>query len=84
MNKTLSSRHEEEIQKIKSSMTCHKNFKCLDSGFCKICQVTDIGMEDHVKCLSDEANTCLYAVSFGYSFFCRCPLRLFAAKKLGK
>jgi hypothetical protein len=39
------------------------------------CRGRRYGVGDLVECQSDRGNQCKYALSFGYSFFCRHPER---------
>ena len=42
-----------------------------------------VGLEGLVECL--EGNPfCEFSLSFGYSWFCQCPIRVYVAKELGK
>ena len=68
---------EQQIQEIMNSIECSKNFKCYRAGFTAACRVKDIGVESLLECLEPNPQTCQYALSFGYSYFCQCPLQLF-------
>ncbi len=80
----MQQRHEKQIQKIMSEMECRKDFECYKSGFENMSKVNDIGLEGFVECLKENAQECELSVSFGYSWFCRCPLRIYVAKTLNK
>jgi len=59
---------------IKQTTKCRKNFSCL-SGERPFCTV-ELCIENEIhfiKCAGNES--CIYRVSFGYSYVCICPVR---------
>jgi len=72
----------EKIEQIIGKMQCPKGFKCAESGFKNICRADDPGMDDYLLCLEKNPVACNFIVPYGSSFYCRCPLRIFLAKKL--
>ena len=76
--------HEQEIEKIISQTSCPKGFTCYKKGFHSLCKAKDVGLESHVQCLDSNSNGCAFSVRYGYSYYCRCPLRVYVAKNLGK
>jgi hypothetical protein len=83
MKETLDKNQKAKAEEIKASISCEKNFECLNSNFSKISQAKDIGLDEYVKCLAEKPDKCNYSLTFGYSYLCRCPMRIFAAKSLG-
>ncbi len=73
-----------EIEEILRQMECKRDFQCYKNGFRDICDIKDIGLPDSVECLSKTSRNCEYSVAFGDSAFCKCPLRVYIAKKFGK
>jgi len=73
----------EEVKSIIGSTKCSKDFNCLKSGFSDIRPVEDIGLPCYVKCLECELGSCDFAVQFGGSVFCKCPVRVHIAKEFG-
>lgn len=73
-----------EVEKIIEGMTCPKDFICYRSGFTVLCKAKDIGIESFIECQEEDAPQCVFSFSFGYTYLCRCPLRIYIAKKLGK
>lgn len=76
--------HRKSIQEIIGGMTCPKDFECCESDFANVCKAKDFGVEKFLKCLEENPRKCEFSMSFGYAFFCQCPLRVYIAKKLNK
>ena len=73
-----------QIKGIMADFKCPKDFICYKSGFKKLCKAKDIGLEEFLECLEENPWECVFSLSFGYSHLCRCPLRIYIAKKLKK
>jgi hypothetical protein len=41
-------------------------------------------MDSFLKCLEENPQQCEFAMSFGYSYLCKCPLRVNIAKRFNK
>ena len=80
----MKSSRNKELKEIIGGMKCPKDFKCYRSGFKNLCKAKDIGIESHLECLEDDPYECNFSISFGYSFVCRCPLRVYIAKEIEK
>jgi hypothetical protein len=76
--------YKREIEEIIGAMECPKDFLCYKSGLENLCKAKDIGVESLLECLEKEPQDCNFSISFGYSYFCQCPLRIYLAKKLSK
>jgi len=74
--------HKRQIEEIIGGMKCPRDFKCCEGGFANVCKAKDIGIESFLECLEENPQTCKFALSFGYSYLCQCPLRVYIAKKL--
>ena len=61
-----------------------KNCKCYEPGIGVRCKAKDIGIEWFVQCLDEEPYECAFSVSYARAHYCRCPLRVYIAKKFGK
>ena len=73
-----------KIEEIMAGMKCPNNFKCAESGFEHLCRAKDFGLEKYLECHEEKPSACSFALSFGYSHLCICPLRVYLAKKLKK
>ncbi len=80
----LTQEQTEQIEEIMSSMDCPKGFQCYESGFANICRAAHRGLEMYADCCDVGNATCEFRVPFGYGAFCRCPLRVFIAKRMKK
>jgi len=77
--------HKKEIERIIGQMQCSKDFECYTSGFETLCKAEDVGMESHLACLEERPFECKFSVGFlGDRYYCKCPLRVYIAKKLKK
>ncbi len=74
----------QEIKKIIDGMQCPKHFRCAESGFASLCKAVDIGLNKLLECHEETPQDCPFAISFGYSYLCQCPLRVYIAKTLKK
>ena len=80
MNKKLG----KQMAEIIGKMECRKGFKCCEEDFTNVCKAKDVGMDSFLKCLEENPQQCEFAMSFGYSYLCKCPLRINIARKLNK
>jgi len=73
---------EKSIEEIAGQVQCPKGFECVKSEFEKLCKARDIHLSDYVECLEDNPADCTLSISFGYSHYCHCALRVHLCKKL--
>lgn len=73
-----------KLENIIGGLKCPKNFRCYKSKYKDLCKAKDIGMESFLICLDKDPHKCEFSFSFGYKYFCKCPLRVFIAKELKK
>lgn len=77
-------KHQKDIERIITDIECPKDFVCYQSEFEHVCKAKDIGLENYLDCLGEATSTmlCPFSLSFGNSYMCRCPLRVYLAKNL--
>ena len=81
----MNDRIRRELAEISSAIECSRNFACVKNGFEDVCEARDIGLEHNLICLDKQAcQECGFGHSVGIAHFCRCPVRVYAAKTLGK
>lgn len=84
---TMTEEDVKRIQEIKDGMQCPKDFTCAAHGFENLCKVRDFGDEHSLQCLEEVSPPCPFAGVYEFGFqmrFCRCPLRVYVKKNLGK
>jgi hypothetical protein len=78
----------DKIREIIDDLQCPKDFECYKQRFEGICQVKDVGLDSIVECIETSpngcGNTCSFHISYGHSHYCKCPLRVYIAKRLNK
>jgi hypothetical protein len=80
----LESNQKKDIEDIISHIQCRKGFSCYRSGFADLCQARDIGLESFVECLEEDPRACPFVIPFASKHLCRCRLRIYIAKQLGR
>jgi hypothetical protein len=70
-----------EIEEIIGGLQCPKGFLCYESGLKTLCKAQDIGMGQALLCLEKDAETCSFSLPFGHTRYCKCPLRVYIAKR---
>ncbi len=80
----MEAHHKEALEKLASGIECPRNNMCAESGFEVFGKARDRGLEGYLECMDDFAPRCKFAVHFGSGYYCRCPVRVYAGKKLGK
>ena len=76
--------YKKEIEKIIGGMTCPKDFRCYKSKFKSICKAEFAKGESLLVCLEENPPECIFSLFYATRYYCRCPLREYIAKKLGK
>ena len=67
-----------KMQEITTQFPCQSKYKCYNSSLTDLSRVKKYGAEDLVQCLEkDLPKKCGHSFSFGYKYFCKCPLRLY-------
>ena len=77
----MNEEEKKKIEEILEGLKCPKDFRCAQSGFERLCKARDIGLKSLLDCLEENPATCKFALSFGYGYFCQCPIRVYLAKK---
>ncbi|MHA2428698.1 MAG: hypothetical protein ACXADB_11810 [Candidatus Hermodarchaeia archaeon] len=73
---------QEHVQRIQDLIKdCPRDRKVSKLGFEIPCKAKYIGLESHFECLEKDF-TCRFSLSFGYDYFCICPVRVTIAKEL--
>ncbi len=73
-----------KIEEIIGQMECPKDFRCARNGFETLCEAKDCGVAGLIYCLEDNPMLCKFALPFGFTYVCRCPLRAIIARKIAR
>ncbi len=73
----------EKAKQILGNLKCERGLNCVNSGLEGICKARDIGLKTFLVCLEEDPS-CIFSLSFGGEFFCKCPVRVYIGKELGK
>jgi hypothetical protein len=73
-----------KIKEIIGETQCPHELCCLETGFDKVCKTREVGLEQYIECLEEDASHCSFSASYGNSQYCSCPLRVYICKKLKK
>jgi hypothetical protein len=74
----------QKIEEMIGHMQCPKDFNCAKNGLTGLCKARDFGLYSYLECLEDSPSQCTFALPFGNTYFCECPLRVYIEKKLKK
>jgi hypothetical protein len=61
---------------------CTKAIKCIDTDFMDVAPVRSVAACELLECYTDRARTCRFALPFGSTYFCRCPVRAYLFREL--
>ena len=85
MHSPMDKQTKHQLAELVNSTECTRDFACVKSGFESECEARDIGLDHNLICLDKQAcQECGFGHSVGIAHFCRCPVRVYAAKALGK
>ena len=86
----LSHEKNQKLKELMAKMECKKDFECYKHKFENFCDGKLVG-EQFVKCerssfecSEKKFQSCDFSVSFGYGFFCSCPIRIYVAKNFNQ
>lgn len=74
----------QKIEEIIGQMSCPKDFRCAENGFENLCLAEDHGLKENLVCYEEKPRECVFAFRYACSYLCRCPLRIYLARELGK
>ena len=75
---------EEQIKKLMNEIECPFDFNCYKTGFTSIHKILkDMpSLESYVETSEQPPPLeCFYSLSFGNTYFCKCPLALYVIKQ---
>jgi hypothetical protein len=78
MEQDLGKKINENIEKFE----CPKGFSCCTEGFETLCKARDVGKQTFLECLEPNPRECPFSKLLAAWYICKCPLRIYIAKKL--
>jgi len=73
--------YDKEIEEIIGGLECPKDFQCCKPDIKALCKARDIGLETFLVCLEEQPLECVFALPFGGAYYCKCPLRVYIARR---
>ena len=73
----------EKAEHMLGALKCGKGFTCIRRGVEVLCKATDIGVEGSLEWLEGD-KSCIFSIPFGSCLSCKCPIRIYIKKELGK
>jgi hypothetical protein len=72
-----------DVSELMGPLICEKDFQCCMSGLEDLCKAKSVGGGSYLVCLQKYPTKCPF-ISIKHGYMCRCPLRIYLAKKLKK
>jgi hypothetical protein len=76
--------HRRELQRIAEDVYCPKLLQCYYTGLEILCKARDIGLQSLVECLEEYPDKCPFSLSVPGFRLCKCQVRVYIAKNIGK
>jgi hypothetical protein len=76
--------HRTQIEEIISGIECPKDFECYKSGFEDLSKIEIFRDGELVECLEKHSRLCKFSFSFGFGYYCKCPLRRYIAQNFNR
>jgi len=81
-----------DVERIMKGMNCPKDFKCAKSNFENLYKAQEFGMggKKMYLCQEKSPKNCTYSEGWGgdpahpHNYLCRCSMRIYLIKELGK
>jgi hypothetical protein len=73
------------IEEIMGHLKCPRDFQCCMSGFEDLCKAKSVGVgaDSLLICFQENPQKCKF-VAVHHGYLCKCPLRVYIARKLKK
>jgi hypothetical protein len=76
--------HRKELERITQNIYCPKLLQCYTTGFKILCKARDIGLHSLIECLEEDPEKCPFSMSFPGLVCCKCAVRVYICKNIGK
>ncbi len=72
----------EDVRQRIEACGCAKKIKCIDTDFQDVAPIKSVVNCDLLECYTDRAKGCKFALPFGGTHFCQCPVRAYLLSEL--
>jgi hypothetical protein len=73
--------HEQRIERISDQKPRLEGLGGNEQPFHYLCKARDLGFDSYLECLEERPFDCSFSFRYGYSYYCRCHLRVQVAKR---
>ncbi|MDB9822901.1 hypothetical protein OAC89_04295 [Deltaproteobacteria bacterium] len=75
----------QKIEPIKMQMKCPDPFGWVNNENEQLCKARDADLDTYIECIEEKRyNMCKFNLSFSNIYLCRCPIRTYISRELGK
>lgn len=71
-----------EVTEIIGGLKCPKNYHCYRTKYTELCRAAFVDSLKVLHCLEENAQGCIFALSYKDAWYCQCPLRNYIAEKI--
>ena len=77
--------HVQGVEEVMHETELPKDFKYYKPGVGFTCKAKDVGMESYLSCLEEHPLECKFSVGFfGERYYCKCAVRVYICKNIGR
>jgi hypothetical protein len=80
----MKEQHWRELGTITQNMDCPKLLQCYTTGLEILCKANDIGLQSLIECLEENPDMCPFSLSLPGIHLCKCQVRVYICKNIGK
>ena len=80
----MKEQHWRELERITQNVYCPKLLQCYTTGLEMLCKASDIGLHSLIECLEENPDKCPFALSLPGFRLCKCQVRVYICKNIGK
>ena len=76
--------HKIALREISENVYCPKLLQCYTTGLEILCKANDIGLQSLIECLEEDPDKCPFTLSLPGLRLCKCQVRVYICKNMGK
>jgi len=69
-----------KLEKLKSQTSCRSKYECCSKRIKEMAFAKEYGKEVYLICENPKPFFCEHSRSFGFGYFCACPINIFLSK----